>query len=1010
MKMRLIFFTIGFILIFNLSGYAATYYVDGSVADDSGSGTAANPKKYIKSGIALMSGGDTLIIKDGVYTGTNNCMNYYSGIPNGAAGNYTTIRAENDFGVIIDGEGVRTPWWIGTSSAQKSYVQHIGLVFRNSNQTNVFLYHYDHVKFIRCASYEAGDANSMGFSSDTASCDYILLEDCFAWGRGRYKFEVSAPHTVLRRCVARYDYHGTEWPQAGISFYTSHSSVAQNCIVIDGIRWQSYSYGFGAANGYYDVTYDGCIAINNEFQGCTWEKQTAGSSVGLMRNCAVWDNLKMGVMVEDNPGDLLTLDRCTIGAVTLDSGTYGYGVGWNNINVINSVIYNCAGSGLREVDASDYNCLYGNPINFDNGANNGMHNYCTENANAVDPIDGIPGNGVSALKYPCRIESDSNLKGTGNGGVDRGANIIKKIGVSGTLYGEPGWNTVTDENLWPFPNEAKIRELMRTYNLHGVNGARGFCADGQTLTKYIWESLGNSMPADIYAGATLTVSTSSLTSGTVSAAYSQTAQATGGTTPYSWTISSGTLPNGLSLNTSTGVISGTPANAGTYSFVIRVSDSASASATQSLSIVIGAADTTAPTISSVTTTGITSNSATVTWTTNEAATSQVEYGTSVSYGSQTTIDSNLVTSHSVVVSGLNANTTYQFRVISKDAANNQTTSANSSFATSGYTDYVSSSAALNLQNFELIPEEGTMTVNIPVNPATAASAQIILTLYDAENPGEGYFYINNNGQTEIPYGVSYDAVSHTFDPISIDKSLLLQGDNAIRFTHIATSGFQVQGVTIRLNFSGTSDTTSPSAVSNLAASTGISDGQVVLSWTAPGDDAASGTATSYDIRYSTAAINDSNWASATQVSGEPAPLVAGTSQTMTVSGLTAGQTYYFAMKTSDEANNVSALSNVPNAQAKQTIVVTDTTAPYTTGHNPEASAINVQPNTPIVLHVKDDGAGVDINTIVMRVNGAVVAPVITGTPADYTLTYTPATDFTQGQTVTVSVEAKDLAP
>ena len=46
------------------------------------------------------------------------------------------------------------------------------------------------------------------------------------------------------------------------------------------------------------------------------------------------------------------------------------------------------------------------------------------------------------------------------------------------------------------------------------------------------------------------------------------------------------------------------------------------------------------------------------------------------------------------------------------------------------------------------------------------------------------------------------------------------------------------------------------------------------------------------------------------MTGEPTPAAAGTSQNMTVSGLTASTTYYFAMKTSDEVPNTSALSNV----------------------------------------------------------------------------------------------------
>ena len=99
-----------------------------------------------------------------------------------------------------------------------------------------------------------------------------------------------------------------------------------------------------------------------------------------------------------------------------------------------------------------------------------------------------------------------------------------------------------------------------------------------------------------------------------------------------------------------------------------------------------------------------------------------------------------------------------------------------------------------------------------------------------------------------------------------------------------------------------SDSTAPAAISDLAANH-PSSGTVRLTWTAPGDDGSSGTATTYDIRYSTGTITDGNWASARQATGELAPKVAGTSQTWTVQGLSANTTYYFAIKTADEAPN-----------------------------------------------------------------------------------------------------------
>src|SRR5207302_283116 len=72
--------------------------------------------------------------------------------------------------------------------------------------------------------------------------------------------------------------------------------------------------------------------------------------------------------------------------------------------------------------------------------------------------------------------------------------------------------------------------------------------------------------------ATLSITTASpLPTGTAGAAYSQPLTATGGTSSYSWSVISGTLPAGLTL--SSGVISGTPTTAAIVSFTVQVTDS-----------------------------------------------------------------------------------------------------------------------------------------------------------------------------------------------------------------------------------------------------------------------------------------------------------------------------------------------------------------------------------------------------------------------------------------------------
>ena len=92
-------------------------------------------------------------------------------------------------------------------------------------------------------------------------------------------------------------------------------------------------------------------------------------------------------------------------------------------------------------------------------------------------------------------------------------------------------------------------------------------------------------------------------------------------------------------------------------------------------------DTTAPSISAVNASNINQNGASITWATNEPADSQVEYGTTASYGLSTAANSTLVTAHLSVVSGLDASTTYHYRVKSRDAAGNLATSPDAVFRT-----------------------------------------------------------------------------------------------------------------------------------------------------------------------------------------------------------------------------------------------------------------------------------------------------------------------------------------
>ena len=121
---------------------------------------------------------------------------------------------------------------------------------------------------------------------------------------------------------------------------------------------------------------------------------------------------------------------------------------------------------------------------------------------------------------------------------------------------------------------------------------------------------------------------------------------------------------------------------------------------------------------------------------------------------------------------------------------------------------------------------------------------------------------------------------------------------------------KIGGLYVLAGPGGFRDVTPPAAVSSLRVETPVGATLTRLRWIAPGNDLFHGTAAGYDVRYSTEPITEENWNAAQTCSGEGAPSASGVLDGFSVRDLTPGQTYYFALKTSDPAGNISALSNV----------------------------------------------------------------------------------------------------
>ena len=470
-----------------------------------------------------MSGGDTLIIGNGTYSGTGN---YINNPPSGSSSAYTMIQAENDGYVILSGGSSSFPLvnmegnatidgHAGSGSSARQYIKLQGIVAQNSSYANFYVSNARYIKLIHCGSTDAADGNNAGINIQYS--EYVLVEGCYAWGAGRYKMLFYHTHySIMRNNVIRHDYaNSASMPIAGYTLYSSTNVEVQNCIDVDSDtrQWFNYdelagSFSCPTTSGTSysgSINFNNCIALNTKYKFGQSDKNAYAANV-FWTNSVGWQT-----QMEDSNAFIIsfgkaTIDKCTFGNVSKDNYTGAYyndyfnGWGGQSPHIVqNSILYNFnSGDPIFEYYASTYNDIYACGT-LDAGSST------ISNTRTNNPL-------TNGLLYLPRIESGSYLTTAGASGGMIGANIIYQYGKSGTLWGEPGYNLLQDGTngqavvkMWPFPNEDLIKTKMAAYNNHGVNGARGFAGPendqwGQpiTLTRYIWQYLGNKIPDDIY--------------------------------------------------------------------------------------------------------------------------------------------------------------------------------------------------------------------------------------------------------------------------------------------------------------------------------------------------------------------------------------------------------------------------------------------------------------------------------------------------------------------------------
>jgi len=431
LEIKLIFLAIIFCGIFGLakSSQAAEYYVSPT---GSGTNCLTGSPCSLATGLGKLTTGstDTLYLKDGMY---NDSIT----VPvSGDASHYITIKAENDGMAIVDGQSVRVP----LTCYNKAYINIIGLVFKNSSQSVIYVNGgSSNVTLQRVSGYTAANDNTNIFEISDSS--HILLEDCAASGNARKMYLVyHSSYVTVRRCWGRWTgYIGTGGGVgAVVSVYDASNNVIENCIglqdttnramPVTGIGLVAQSSGASINNHFY-----GNVAYNfPDYSGIKDEGiQTSGN--WFFNNVSL--NSNVGFAIENDSSDI-SQNNTSINSTGNNYTCIISGEGTSTCTIKNCNLSG-GGTGLYSTGTlqNTYDNYYALSRNYGGNAAAGTGDQI------LNPAYDTTTYGKGAyLMVP------TALQGRGEGGADIGAEA---------LYGYQD-GTLTNTALWPWPMEQRI--------------------------------------------------------------------------------------------------------------------------------------------------------------------------------------------------------------------------------------------------------------------------------------------------------------------------------------------------------------------------------------------------------------------------------------------------------------------------------------------------------------------------------------------------------------------------
>jgi Concanavalin A-like lectin/glucanases superfamily/Putative Ig domain len=531
-------------------GQAGCTHFGAPSAQGNGSGSSLSNAMTVANFIAQSSAGQVLCLADGTYTGTG--IQFFSD-HQGSPGSPITIRAINDGGPFFDGGfGSNVIYFQNTSYITVQGVDgccspqfNNPLSFTDSHHITiqrVCVWHSNKPQF---AGGQGSNQHVIGFGSHD-----LLLEDICAFGYGRNTLIMAGDNTfnnVMRRAWARWDgwedNNGGTCPGGTIQtqYGTSHTNdIYENTISIfwgglyggahpDGFPCGSLGAGWGTRAGIVGSPADG-----GSTPGASW---LGFINYGYPDHNDIITNKPFSVAV----GMSNRWGQITIQDVYSD-GRFG------PLNAYNINLYGCDLPDLVD------------PIN-----GGGRAGPCSQVH--IHNLTSIlsPGQQTGTLA-PAGSDSSNLAECTDPGSCP---NFYTGAGGGSRACFEYQNGSLTNTPLWPWRMDDRIKQALQRSGIgQGLAGGSGPGFNAGTVTSEIVSRYG-SVPSQCLRGGgpvlnPPVITSATTASGTVGVAFNYQITATNSPTSYSATG----LPGGLTINTSTGLISGAPNAAGTSSITL----------------------------------------------------------------------------------------------------------------------------------------------------------------------------------------------------------------------------------------------------------------------------------------------------------------------------------------------------------------------------------------------------------------------------------------------------------